>query len=297
MNWTPEVLTLLDEVNDIVEGLADLRENAGEVFQEVELPQYAETSSPEAVAKVERTRIGPTPAAQLGFPSPAEAFKHFRTLIERSGVFVFVIKGGAAEDWRGLAVLDERNIPLIVINGEEPAPAWKLFTLLHEYYHLLLRCTGISGSVSGSEVEAKCNSFAAHFLMPRDRFRAEAQEINPFGAEWGERHVKELAARFHVSLTAAAIHLEGVGLAPDGFGHEISRYWTSARRAKGGFAEYYDKMANRFGARHFDVVFRALEAGVITNHDAFELTSVKPVNQRKMRSTVVERMAAYGWAN
>jgi Zn-dependent peptidase ImmA (M78 family) len=66
-------------------------------------------------------------------------------LVEAQGVFVYQINASTTDDWRGIAIFDERNIPVIVINSNETFPAAKSFTLFHEYAHLLLR-QGVVGA-------------------------------------------------------------------------------------------------------------------------------------------------------
>lgn len=294
--WTPELLVMLDEVNVLIDGLADLQEGAPAAFQPVELPRATMISDPEQVAASERARMGLGIETQLGLNTPAEAFRRFRGLVEESGVFVYLINAGDTDDWRGLAVYDDRQIPLIIINGDEGQPAWRLFTLMHEYYHLLLRQTGVSDQRSNHSVEALCNQFAAHFLMPADRFIAEARYVNSGHRPWEVRDAKELAVRFHVSITAAAIHLEDLGLAPKGYGDQvIATLHRPTRRKSTGGPSYYEKMANRYGCRHFDVVFRALDAGALDRVEAYELTTVQPEYFPRMRAEVAERRAAYGW--
>lgn len=295
--WTPELLAMLDDVNLLIDGLADLRDAAPTEFRPVELPRVTTATEPDQVAAAERARLRLRLETQLGLNTPAEVFRHFRTLLEESGVFVYVIRAGDADDWRGLAIYDERQIPVIIINGDETQPAWRLFTLFHEYYHLLLRLTGISDERSGTTTEALCNRFAAHFLMPPDQFMTEARFVNQGHRPWDLRDVRILADRFHVSLTAVAIHLEGVGLAAAGFGHQVMAMLNrpARRQRKGtGGPDYYEQMEYRWGGRHFDVVFRALDAGAIDRIEAYELTTVQPENFARMRAEVAEHRAAYG---
>jgi Zn-dependent peptidase ImmA (M78 family)/DNA-binding XRE family transcriptional regulator len=295
-NWTPELLATLDEINVLIDALADLRDANPHVFRPVQLPRATGGTDPIEVARQERVRLAIPVEAQLGLNSDAEAFRRFRSLVEESGVFVYVITAGDAEDWRGIAIYDEREIPVIVINGGERENGWKLFTLFHEYYHLLLRQTAISDQRSENPTEALCNRFAAHFLMPAAAFIAEARDVNGGHRPWDLKDVKKLADRFHLSVTATAIHLEDVGLTEKGFGFAVmSQIRRGTSRQRSVVVSYYEQMVNRWGGRHFDVVFGALDADVLDQVEAYEITAVKPENFAKMRSAVAERKAAYGW--
>lgn len=294
--WSPELLAALDEINLLIEGLAELRDADPHNFRPVVLPTATTTTDPVAMAARERARLVLPIEAQLGLRTDAEAFRRFRSLIEDSGVFVYVINAGDTDDWRGLAIYDERDIPVIIINGDERQNGWKLFTLFHEYYHLLLRQTAISDERAESSNEGLCNRFAAHFLMPATAFIKEAGEVNQGQRPWDLADAKKLADRFHLSITATAIHLEDVGLAAKGFGQSALRLLRSVKATpKSTFGNYYETMVNRYGGRHFEVVFKAVDAGTIDRIEAYELTNVKPENFPKMRSAVAERKAAYGW--
>jgi Zn-dependent peptidase ImmA (M78 family) len=290
----PDLLEVLDEVNLLIDGLADLREAAPAEFWPVELPVVTPKMRAEDVAARERKRLGLATDFQLGLSSPAEAFRHLRMRLEENGVFVYLMKAGSAEHWRGLAVYDERKIPVIVINGDEGEAAWRLFTLFHEYYHLLLRQTGIGDERAEAGTEVLCNQFAAHFLMPPERFIEEARALNPAEHEWTLRDARDLADRFHVSITAAAIHLQDVGLAQPGYASSVIAQLQRPAKRPGRTSGYYENMANRFGSRHFDVLFKALDAGVLDVLDVFELCTVKPKNLPQMRQMISERQAVYG---
>jgi len=104
--------------------------------------------------------------------SPGNAFKYLRTLIEDIGVFVLLI--GDLGSWhtkfdvrvyRGFSIADP-IAPLIVINDNDSPVAWS-FTLLHEFCHLVLGNTGISGPIySRNPVEEFCNAVSSTILLP-----------------------------------------------------------------------------------------------------------------------------------
>jgi transcriptional regulator with XRE-family HTH domain len=82
--------------------------------------------------------------------SVESAFKHLRSRIEASGIFVLLIGNLGShhtnispEVFRGFAVADP-IAPLVVINDQDARTAWS-FTALHEIAHLWLGATGIRG--------------------------------------------------------------------------------------------------------------------------------------------------------
>ena len=54
--------------------------------------------------------------------------------------------------------------------------------------------------------------------MPENSFKTAVAEIGGgFLNYWTDGQLKKIGARFKTSMSAVAIHLENVGLAPDGF--------------------------------------------------------------------------------
>ncbi len=73
------------------------------------------------------------------------------------------------ESFRGFALADD-IAPLMVINDKDARTAWS-FTALHEFAHLWLGETGISGDDSENMVERYCNDVAGEILMPASELR------------------------------------------------------------------------------------------------------------------------------
>src|SRR5258708_22518546 len=87
------------------------------------------------------------------------------------------------------------GLAAICVNDREPTEGAKIFTLFHEYCHLLLRKTGISDENSRNKVERFCNQFAASFLIPMSALTNAVGGIEtPF--EFPDADVKGFATRF-----------------------------------------------------------------------------------------------------
>jgi len=123
----------------------------------------------------------------------------------------------------GFSILRD-DLAAICINDREPIEGAKIFTLFHEYCHLLLRQTGISDENNSNEIERFCNSFAASFLIPRNPL-IEAIGGVQTPCEFSDADVKRLSARFRVSNSAMALRLEKTGLAPTGFYAKRTAPW------------------------------------------------------------------------
>jgi hypothetical protein len=98
-------------------------------------------------------------------------------------------------------------------------------------------------------------------------------------------------------MSAVAVHLENLELAPDGFYNTKWGEWRVRQKApkKKPVVPYYKKIANRLGSQYIAVIFEALDRGHINQLDAYEMLDVQASNFPKLRSEVAERQASYGW--
>jgi len=133
----------MDNINVIIDAMADLRDAEPRLLR-AEFPTITTGMNPARVAEDERKRIRLDVQRQAGWRIDAEAFRRFRAMVEAQGVFVYLINASTTDDWRGLAIYDERRIPIIVLNGDETEPGARSFSLFHEYAHILLRQSAIS---------------------------------------------------------------------------------------------------------------------------------------------------------
>ncbi|EQD64421.1 DNA-binding protein [mine drainage metagenome] len=95
-------------------------------------------------------------------------FGYLRDVLEDSNVLVFQFSM-PIEDARGFALADD--LPsIIVINSKDSIEA-RLFTLMHEFGHILLGETVIDipdeSLANRDNIERWCNAFSASFLLPK----------------------------------------------------------------------------------------------------------------------------------
>lgn len=102
---------------------------------------------------------------QYKFKDAYEAFNTWRKFIESKNILVFQFKF-PLEDARGFSLMD--TLPyVIVINSQDNILA-RIFTLFHEYAHLILGIPEIyiQDSDTSKEIEKWCDTFASEFLIP-----------------------------------------------------------------------------------------------------------------------------------
>jgi Zn-dependent peptidase ImmA (M78 family) len=184
-------------------------------FEAPTLPHISLYEKPEVAGERERKRLGISPEEQLGWPRH-EAFRRWRASLEARGVIVFQQKFPMA-DCKGFTLYETEGTPTIIVNKTEQMDVVKIFTLAHEYCHLLLRQPGISNENFDNPVESFCNKFAAAFLIPTDALRLVLPYWPNQPITWEREYIDGWAARLKVSRIALALRLEQLGLAPDGF--------------------------------------------------------------------------------
>lgn len=73
---------------------------------------------------------------------------------------------------RGYGIYDE-YAPLIFINAKDASENGKIFTLLHELAHILLKHSGVSSYDFELEEEYRCNNIAGEIIMPTATFKSQ----------------------------------------------------------------------------------------------------------------------------
>lgn len=103
------------------------------------------------------------------------AFNKWINVLEDKGVPVFQI-ALPIKEIRGFC-LRENNLPPIIVLNSRDIIRGRIFTLFHEFYHLLLSQNDIDSltrtkgeSMAHKLIEMKANEFAGSFLVPNDDF-------------------------------------------------------------------------------------------------------------------------------
>ncbi|MDQ2913502.1 MAG: XRE family transcriptional regulator [Chloroflexota bacterium] len=186
-------------------------------------------------------------------------------LLERVGCLVVVRPLGAAGPD---AVYVPRPLGIVLLNGSRPRVRQR-FTLAHELAHHVFHGTLVTVDVdiwaSRTRAEQFCNTFAAHFLMPRHGIESELQQR--FGLRRPQRpvHAFWLANHFGVSLEAMCYQLANLQLIP----HSTAKTWRDEdRRALGyglGVTDYRQRppVEKRWPPELLERLRFALQRGVL----------------------------------
>ena len=217
------------------EAALELYEELGErpvEFTAVTRPQ----TDPESVGQRIRNLLGVTWSAQLNWVSDYAALDGWRSTIERQGVLVFQTGKVELSEMRGTSTL-HGPLPIILLNNAD-APHGRIFTLLHEFAHLMLANGGYSTNPTEAQrlpeerrLERISNRIAAATLLPRTEFLAEAARF-PGALAGEEDSLRRLASRVRVSAEAILRRLVTLQqVSKNIYGHK-RREWHNRPRNK-----------------------------------------------------------------
>ena len=237
----------------------------------------------EEAANAARARLGTEVEAQLNWKNEWEAFRQWRAAIERNNILVFQLPV-PVEDARGFSLADEE--PYAIVVSASDAVRARVFTLFHEYAHLLLHRPGIClPQLDGravkheAELERWCNNFAAAFLVPGHALSLVLQS--------GEAELKgqaiydamgKVAREFKVSEQVALWRLRELGLVPKASFHAaMERLAARAKRIKKGGAAVAPakKCVAENGPLFTSLVLEAKGLGLITYSDVADYLDVR----------------------
>jgi len=225
-----------------------------------------------------------------------EAFAWWRRRIESKGILVFVARHVPPEEMSGFTIAADAG-PAIVINGADP-PARRVFSLLHELAHALLRQGGVSSlsSMHAPKIERFCNEVAARTLIPGQELRSHrlARGRAPEGPQttWSAEDLKRLAADFGTSVQAAYLRLVDEKLASrDAYARWLSQFGQKFEKIehKGeGGPDFYTLKIHDLGRPYLERVFDAFHADAIPLASVCDLLGVKADTARKLESRLAE---------
>jgi Zn-dependent peptidase ImmA (M78 family) len=271
----------------------DRREWALELFEQIEERPLELTGSLAAATDAEfaaaemRRVLKVSLGDQITWRTDYDAFKQWRLLIERAGILTFQANDVETTEARGFSISD-RPLPVAVTNIKD-APRGRIFTLLHETAHILLRDGGIcdlheSDQDDRSRVEAFCNHVAGATLFPKDALlRTDVVRLHKKGdVAWADEELKELSRRFGGSREAALVRLLTLRLTTQAFydekHEEFLKQYAEQRerdRLKGGFAPPHEVALTSAGPTFTGLVIESFNRERITASDVSDYLQIR----------------------
>ncbi|MGI5506335.1 XRE family transcriptional regulator [Lentzea sp. CA-135723] len=221
IEWTPELHAEYRRViaqRETAIELFEIEESSPSTLWRLELPAGGD----ENLAAAARDLLLRHTPLQLprGVGTKYEHLNTWTAALEEVGVLVMSTSGGRVltREMRAFSLYYDR-LPVIMVNGSD-SPRGRLFSLLHEYAHLLLNSAGLCDTLTDTRstdpdarLEARCNAIAAAILMPRDRVLASPEVVSRVALRdsWNYAALRDAAAPFGVSAEAFARRLLTLG--------------------------------------------------------------------------------------
>lgn len=301
---SPPLIATIRRARALRESAIELREIADEPIAASPTLEI-DSSDPEIVAELARTMLGVDIQDQFGWARPEDALRSWTRAITELDVLVLQAQSIAREEMRGFSISSDR-LPLIVLNGSDFTRG-KIFTLLHEFTHVLLHADGVCDVLPrrkirrpSDTVEVFCNQVAASILMPNDPFRAAAQSASTNGA-WDDLGLEKLSSQFAVSQEAVVRRLHGFGLVTWEFMIDKQREQKAAYRdyraklseSKGGPSPYTMKIRD-LGRDYIELALNAYYQRSITGSVLSEFLEIKVNNVPKLERALAQQKGRMG---
>ena len=223
-----------------------------------------------------RAYLGITDAEQQQWKG--NAFNAWRMAMEAKDVLVFMVPRLPLSEMRGTAIAEE-EFPVILINGQDRTGG-RIFTLLHEFCHLAIHQSGVSGEggdqkdAPNPSLERYCNAVAAAALIPKAWLLSEILMLEKGGAKisWDDDQLKTLALRFGVSREALLRRLLTLGKTTQAFYESkraafLEEYAELAGKKSTGGPEYHIQVLSQLGRAFTRLVFQGYHERRLTLRD------------------------------
>jgi Zn-dependent peptidase ImmA (M78 family)/transcriptional regulator with XRE-family HTH domain len=149
----------------------------------------------------------------------------FRLFLEAQGTIVNV-NDAPSDDFLGFYINHSESAPVAFVNRKISSRKAQLFTLAHEFGHILANAEGVSNPfIVKNSIERTCNKFAAEFLSPMATFQALVEQQGRTARSDPFELIRFVSQRLLLSQHATAIRLvEAEYLSP-----ALLRVWEKAR--------------------------------------------------------------------
>jgi len=279
----------------------ELMENLGSDVR-IKIRNRTIQDNPEVVANDERVDL-PVEMTQIRTSTPKKLFQIWRDWFEQKNITVLQLKM-PVEDARGFSLTDIE--PFVIVVNESDASKAKIFTLFHEYGHILLNESAVCNRDS-DEIEDKrikrieywCNRFAGAFLVPEDFLNKELGIKTLLQTTHYSIIAGSIANRLKISKESALMRLLTLDyISPSEFRTERDKIRADdtlkkeqmkekqrQSAKKGGPAIFLDqKCLDEKGHLFVSLVLKNSDLGYITSKDALDYLDVKLRHLEKLRA-------------
>ena len=266
---------------------------AGSLDMEIKPFQLLPDPHPENIGSVIRERLGVLDS-EIATLAYEQVYAYWKNKIENDGVLVY--ESQYIPDVSGVigAAIFYDTYPIVLIKRGGDFNARKLFTLLHEYAHLLMGKSAINdvgaqtvdlANSAETKLEASCNRLAAEILVPSEKIN-----LSDYSGLGAVGKMEYLAKTFKVTFTTAAVCLRRFKLISNA---ELTHLLELRRKArqkgqaiKGGEVKIPRENIMRLdmGRPMFNAVLEAYGSGLLDVFDASKILNLRVKKIDKLAS-------------
>ena len=257
-----------------------------EQFSKIKLIGSVKTSSsPEQIAQDMRKQLKLDLVNDNLEGKKVNRLNYLVSRIEKQGILVMI--SGIVDDdksrklnldeFRGFTLCDP-IAPLIFVNGQDTQSA-QLFTLAHEFAHLLLKNTGIFDSEPNLKSdrdkrnEVWCNKFAAELLVPSENLKQQLKL-----SKFSEYLIKKLAKYYGVSKQVILYRLQELRQISrpeyEKLRRNLNRELVDKKLSKSGSGNDMSAIYNQVGQKFASAVIKSTIEGQTLYRDAYSLLGI-----------------------
>jgi len=285
--WTPELHSEFRRAREQRDSALEIMQMLGE---EPSREWRIRAANDEALATSARDLI----FAKSLFANPVstkgyERFGFWASGLEALGVLVLTSDGVLVKEMRGFSIHGE-ELPIVMVNGKD---AWngRVFSLLHEYAHLLLNAGGLCDqrileppATVDRKLEARCNAIAATILIPRALLLQDPMVagVPDDYSDWTEQEILNLSKKFGVSAETVLRRLLEVGKASQQLYERRRAGWIElyadsgdVRTQKKPSGDYYKTHVRNLGKGYVRLIMEAYTGRVIDSYTAASFLNAK----------------------
>ncbi|AAM42237.1 Zn peptidase [Xanthomonas citri subsp. citri Aw12879] len=243
-----------------------------------------------------RLMLGITSEVQAGWGTDDEALRSWRAAVERVGPFVF--KESFKQETISGFCLRDSEFPVIYLNNSTTKTR-QIFSLLHEFAHVLFDVNGISKfDISYANelpqreraIEIFCNAIAAEVLIPGAEFDAATTDLAIIADYAPDIYFSRLARRFGVSREVVLRRFLDRGRATRQFYEEKADEWNQQRQKESsGGGSWYANQGSYLSDGMLREVFGRRLRGQISPEKAADYLGVKPGTLPGLEELVLHR--------
>ena len=237
-----------------------------------------DTENPEEIASTIRTLIGVDINEQFHWSNSSEAYKIWRKIVENQKIIVLQFPIPIKQA-RGFTLLGS-NVPAVVVSSKDTLNG-KIFSLFHEFAHILLGDEGIYSIQELNErKEVFCNHFAGAFLVPKyELTETFSLKLPKYKSKDFDIYIEDVASRYKVSRYVILRRLETINIITKEQYNYKQAIWESEDKDKTviqfGRSSYPERIISQKGNFYVSLVLKATRMGLINTSDAIEYLDEK----------------------